>query len=203
MGKLCVPWLVRVLGLLQQQGVNIPQWDQKFFPFRNLLEAYFTESFPYGNPFGFYEAWRVSYFLIYPIHGWQANIDQYRQLVMTLWLSPHRPHKGVSLMKASALGCPTRLPVTLFPTRNIIQTDGHERCRQPVSSPSSHVTNVKHQPTHGYVIYLFFFHISCPLLHNFVDFNLTNLWNLLNYFFGSGEMGKSSINSSYRDVFNA
>ena len=95
-GKLCVPWLVRVLGLLQQQGMNIPQSDQKSFPFRNLLEAYFTGSFPYRNPFGFCEAWRASYFLIYTIRGWQANIDQYRQLVMTLRLSP------CHLMKASA-----------------------------------------------------------------------------------------------------
>ena len=71
------------------------------FPFRNLLEAYFTGSFPYGNPFGFCETWRASYFLIYPIRGWQANIDQYRQLVMTFWLSPHHPHESVSPMRAS------------------------------------------------------------------------------------------------------
>ena len=51
--------------------------------------------------------------------------------------------------------------------------------------------------------YSFFFHISCPLLHNFVDFNLTDLWSLLNYFFGSREAGKSSVNSSSRDAFNA
>ena len=67
---------------------------------------------------------------------------------MTLLLSPRRPHEGVILMKALALGCPTRLPVTLFPTRNIMQTDGHERCRQPVSSPSSHVVDVIRQATH-------------------------------------------------------
>ena len=74
----------------------------KVFSFRNLLEAYFTGSFPYGNPFGFCEAWRASYFLIYTIRGWQANIDQYRQFVMILQLSPRQPHKGVSLMRASA-----------------------------------------------------------------------------------------------------
>ena len=67
---------------------------------------------------------------------------------MTLLLSPRRPHGGVILMKALALGCPTRLPVTLFPTRNIMQTDGHERCRQPVSSLSSHVVDVIRQATH-------------------------------------------------------
>ena len=159
-GKLCVPWLVMLLGLLQQQGVNIPQWDQKSFPFRNLLEAYFTGSFPYGNPFGFCEAWRASYFLIYTIRGWQANIDQYRQLVLTPRLLPHQPHEGISPMKSSALGCPLRLPVTSFPTMNIMETDGRERCRQPVSLSSSHVVDVERQPTHGYVIYLFFFHIT-------------------------------------------
>ena len=164
---------------------------------------YFTGPFPYGNPCGFCEAWRESYFLIYPIHGWQANINQYRQLVMTLWLSPRCPLEGVSLMKAWTIGCPMRLPVTTFPTRNIIQIDGHERCRQLVSSPSSHVVNVNRQSTHGYVIYLFFFHISCPLLHNFVDFNLTDLWSLLIYFFGPREAGKLSVNSSSRDAFNA
>ena len=43
-------------------------------------------SFPYGNPFGFCEAWRASYFLIYMVHEWQATIGQYRQLVMLLRL---------------------------------------------------------------------------------------------------------------------
>ena len=73
----------------------------EIFSFRNLLEAYFTGSFPYGNPFGFCETRRASYFLIYTIRGWQANIDQYRQFVMILQLSPRQPHKGISLMKAS------------------------------------------------------------------------------------------------------
>ena len=71
-----------------------------------------------------------------------------------------------------------RLPVTSFPTMNIMETDGRERCRQPVSLSSSHVVDVERQPTHGYVIYLFFFHISCPLLHNFINFKLTDLWCL-------------------------
>ena len=121
-GKLCVSWLVRVLGLLQQQGMNIPYLDQKSFPFRDLLEAYFTGSFPYENPFGFCEEWRVSYFLIYTIRMWQANTDQYRQLVITLQLSPRhlrrrQPSEGVSIMKASTLwrrqplGSPLRLPI--------------------------------------------------------------------------------------------
>ena len=43
---------------------------------------------------------------------------------------------------------------------NIMETDRHESSRQLVSSPSPHVVNVKRQPTHGYVIYLFLFHIS-------------------------------------------
>ena len=38
------------------------------------LEAYYTGSFPYENFFRFGEAWRVSYFLIFMIRGWQANI---------------------------------------------------------------------------------------------------------------------------------
>ena len=73
-------------------------------------------------------------------------------------LSLRQPNEGVSLMKASDLGCPSRLPVTSFPTMNIMEADGRERCRQPVSSQSSHVVDVKRQPTHGYVIYLFFPH---------------------------------------------
>ena len=81
-------------------------------------------------------------------------------------------------MKASVLGCPSRLLVASFPMMNIMETDGCERCRQPVSLPSSHVVDVERQPTHGYVIYLFFFHISCPLLYNCVNFKLTDLWSL-------------------------
>ena len=94
-----------------------------------------------------------------------------------------QPHEGVSLMKASALGCPSRLTVASFPMMNIMETNGHERCRQPVSLPSPHVVDVKRQPTYGYVIYLFFFHISCPLLHNLVNFRLTDLWSLIKLLF--------------------
>ena len=86
-------------------------------------------------------------------------------------------------MKASVLGCPSRLLVASFPMMNIMETDGHERYRQPISLPSPHVVDVKCQPTHGYVIYLFFFHISCPLLHNLVDFGLTDLWSLIKLLF--------------------
>ena len=62
-------------------------------------------------------------------------------------------------MKASALGCPTRLLVASIPLMNITETDGLERCRQLVSSLSTHVVPVKRQLTHGYNIYFFFFHI--------------------------------------------
>ena len=40
-GKLCVPWLVRVLGILQQQSVDIFLLDQKSFPFWNLFGGIF------------------------------------------------------------------------------------------------------------------------------------------------------------------
>ena len=46
-------------------------------------------------------------------------------------------------MKASALGCPSRLPVASFPMMNIMEIDGNERCRQLVSSPSPHDIDVK------------------------------------------------------------
>ena len=61
---------------------------------------------------------------------------------MTIRLSPCQPHEGVSLMKASALGCLWRLPVNSFPTMNIMETDGRDRCHQPASSPSSRIITV-------------------------------------------------------------
>ena len=100
-GKLCVPLFVRVLRLLQQQGINIPQSDQKSFPFRNLLEAYFMGSFPYGNPFGFCKAWRASYFLIHSMRWWQANIGQYRRLVITLQFSLRHFTKALAPLRES------------------------------------------------------------------------------------------------------
>ena len=51
-------------------------------------------------------------------------------------------------MKASAFGCPPRLPVASFPMMDIMETVGREIRRQPVSSPSPHVIDVKRQPTH-------------------------------------------------------
>ena len=82
-------------------GREHPLVGLKVFSFRNLLEAYFMGSFPYGNPFGFCETWKASYFLIYTIRGWQANIDQYHQLVMALRLSLRQPREGVSPMRVS------------------------------------------------------------------------------------------------------
>ena len=93
-------------------------------------------------------------------------------------------------MKASALGCPSRLPIASFPMMNIMETDEPERYRQFASSLSPYVVDVKRQPTHGYVIYLFFFHISCPLLHNLVDFKLTDLWSLVKLLFWAQRSGK-------------
>ena len=37
---------------------------------------------------------------------------------------------------------------------------------------------------------LFFFHISCPLLHNLVDFKLTDLWSLVKLLFWAQRSGK-------------
>ena len=93
-------------------------------------------------------------------------------------------------MKASALGCPTRLLVTSFSLMNITETDGPERCHQPILSSSTHVVVVKRQLTHGYSINLFFFHINCPLLHNLVDFKLTDLWSLVKLLFWAQRSGK-------------
>ena len=67
---------------------------------------------------------------------------------------------AVTLMKASALGCPSRLPLLPFPMTNIMESDRHETCRQPVSSLSTHIVVVKCQLTHGYIVYLFFFRIN-------------------------------------------
>ena len=86
-------------------------------------------------------------------------------------------------MKATALGCPSRLLVASFPMMNIMETDGPKICCQPVSSSLTHVVAVKRQLTHGYNIYLFFFHISCPLLHNLIDFKLIDLWSLVKLLF--------------------
>ena len=77
-------------------------------------------------------------------------------------------------MKALALRCPSRLPIISFPMMNIMETDGPEICRQPVS----------------YSVYLFFFHISCLLLHNLVNFKLTNLWSLVKLLFWAQRSGK-------------
>ena len=86
---------------------------------------------------------------------------------------------------------------------NVMGADERESSRQPVSSPSPHVVDVKRQSTSDYVIYLFLSHISWPLLHNFVDFKLTDFGVLSNYLFGPREAGKSFINSSSQDAFNA
>ena len=86
-------------------------------------------------------------------------------------------HEGVSLR------VPFKLLVASFPMMNIMETDGPEICCQSVSSSSTYVVAVKHQLTHGYSIYLFFFHISYPLLHNLIDFKLTDLWSLVKLLF--------------------
>ena len=63
------------IGAFIVVGHEHPLLRLEVFPFRNLLEVYFTGSFPYGNFFRFGGVWRASYFLIYMICGWQANIN--------------------------------------------------------------------------------------------------------------------------------
>ena len=62
-GKLCVPWFVRVLGILQQYMVNLSSLDQKSFPYRSLLGRLLRD------PFEQYQIWRARYFLIHEIVG--------------------------------------------------------------------------------------------------------------------------------------
>ena len=47
-GKLCVPWFVRVLGLLQQFRVDLSSLDQKSFPYRSLLGRIWRDPFLIG-----------------------------------------------------------------------------------------------------------------------------------------------------------
>ena len=47
-GKLCVPWFVRVLGLLQQYRVDLSSLDQKSFPYRSLLRRILRDPFLIG-----------------------------------------------------------------------------------------------------------------------------------------------------------
>ena len=93
-------------------------------------------------------------------------------------------------MRALALECPARFFVTSFSLMNITETDESERCRQPMSSSSTHVVAPNRQLAHGYSIYYFFSHISCPLLHNLVDFKLTGLWSLVKLLFWAQRSGK-------------
>ena len=67
---------------------------------------------------------------------------------------------AVTLMKVSASGFPLRLPLLPFRMTNVMETNSHETCCQPVSSSSTHIVAVKCQLTHGYIVYLFFFHIN-------------------------------------------
>ena len=45
----------------------------------------------------------------------------------------------VTLIKASASGHPSRISSLPFPMMNIMETDGHKTCRQPISSLSTYV----------------------------------------------------------------
>ena len=44
-GKLCVPWFVRVLGLLQQYRVDFSSLDYKSFPYRSFLGRILQDPF--------------------------------------------------------------------------------------------------------------------------------------------------------------
>ena len=101
------------------------------------------------------------------------------------------PHEGVSLR------------VSYEASRHLISYEEYYANWRTRKMPSAYIVTVVPCCRCNTSAYSFFFHISCPLLHNFVDFNLTDLWSLLNYFFGSREAGKSSVNSSSRDAFNA
>ena len=66
---------------------------------------------------------------------------------------------AITLIKASASGRPSRLSLLPFAMMNIMGSDRHKTCRQPVSSSSTHIVTVKRQLTRSYIVYLFFLHI--------------------------------------------
>ena len=47
-GKLCIPWFVRILELLQQQRVDLYSLDQKSFPYKSLLRRIWRNPFLIG-----------------------------------------------------------------------------------------------------------------------------------------------------------
>ena len=170
-----------------------------------------TGSFPYGNPFEFCKAWRASYFLIYTIRGWQANIDQCRQLVKTCQLSPRRlikassfwgrqHHEGINLIGASAFKEPFEASHCQW--WMFMGADGRKSSRQPVSSlsPMLSMQNIGLLRITSYT----YFHPTSVALYSIIS-SILNWWIcgvLSNYLFGPREAGKSLVNPSSRDAFN-
>ena len=91
-GKLCVPRFVRVLGLLQQQRVDLSSLDQKSFPYRSLLGHIWQ------NPFEYYQMWRARHFVIYAIVGGKQSCIKVVSLPYPFSLN------AVSFLMASTLG---------------------------------------------------------------------------------------------------
>ena len=110
--KLCIPWFVRVLVLLQQQMVDIFFLDQKYFPYRSPHERILRDPFLIG-------------ILLSNTKRGEQDIPLYTKL----WVAskpvsrsstyPIYPNfSGVSLMPASAFKPTSRTPFSA-PTRSL------------------------------------------------------------------------------------
>ena len=151
-------------------------------------------SFPYGNPFEFCKAWRASYFLIYTIRKWQANTDQYRQLVITLHLSPRHLMKASNLWRRQPLGSPLRLPIANDECYGSWRT-----WKLPSASivAVAHVVKVKRRSTYFYPTSV----APYSIISSILNWRICEI--LSNYLFGPREAGKSLVNSLSQDAFNA
>ena len=91
-GKLCV--LYGILSL----------WESLW-----ILRSVESKLFPY-----IHDTWVASKYWLVP----SACNDSPVFTLLASW--GRQPNEGVSLMKVSALGCPSRLPITSFPTMDIM-----------------------------------------------------------------------------------
>ena len=111
MGKLCVPWFVRILGLLQQQRIDIPSLIQKSFPYRSLFGRIWWNPFLIGILFQQHQTWRTRHFLIYAIVGSKQTYIRIVSLPHSFQLYGCQLIDGVSLLvrPVNSLYCPYQI----------------------------------------------------------------------------------------------
>ena len=130
-GKLCIPWLVRVLRFYSSRALTSPSWIRSFFLLGVSLGRILRDPFLIGIPLDFTKRREQ----VISLYTWYVGGKQPFIRIVSLYC-PFSLN-AVSFMKVSAFERLVKYFFTSSLPINAMEADGWKRDHQPMSSPQS------------------------------------------------------------------